>query len=192
MTTTGKPIIYWDACVLLAWLRNETRAVPSEMEGVARVVAAWDDDDLKLLTSVITQLEVLPNTLTDEQRQRFDTTLARPEKFFHADVTGPIIKLARSIRNVTDINNETIGTPDAIHLATAIVNGATEFHTFDGAGKKKKRKLIPLSGLPLVEGLVIRVPDFVVVAKKAPAKDKTLEGQSSLFEKEGEPGSPES
>jgi hypothetical protein len=41
---------------------------------------------------------------------------------------------------------KTLSTADAIHLATAILYRADEFHTFDERGSAKNLGLIPLSG----------------------------------------------
>jgi len=35
---SGKPVVYWDSCVFIAWLMNENR-VPEEMEGLRQVVS---------------------------------------------------------------------------------------------------------------------------------------------------------
>jgi len=45
-----------------------------------------------------------------------------------------------------EFENRTLATPDAIHLASAIMNRATEFHTFDGGGVGKSLGLLPLTG----------------------------------------------
>jgi len=55
-----------------------------------------------------------------------------------------------------------VATPDSIHLATALIYEADEFHTLDGAGPHKKASdLIRLNGDPCVEGLKIIAPSAV-------------------------------
>ena len=34
----GNRVGYWDACIFLAWLKNETRADPADMQGVEYLV----------------------------------------------------------------------------------------------------------------------------------------------------------
>jgi PIN domain len=41
---------------------------------------------------------------------------------------------------------KTLSAPDAIHLATAILYRADEFHTFDSDGSSRSLGLLPLSG----------------------------------------------
>jgi hypothetical protein len=53
----------------------------------------------------------------------------------------------------------TLTTPDAIHLATAIYYGASEFHTFDERDEPRRRRaLLPLSGNVAGYPLVIIKP----------------------------------
>ena len=60
-------------------------------------------------------------------------------------VTSPIADLAHELREY--YATPRLGTPDAIHLATAIVGGCVDFFTFDGADEKKSPKVCKL--LPL-------------------------------------------
>jgi hypothetical protein len=58
-----------------------------------------------------------------------------------------IVTLAHDIRNhYTKLGGKTVATPDAIHLSTAIIYRAAEFHTFDQEGSSRSLGLIPLSG----------------------------------------------
>lgn len=45
-----------------------------------------------------------------------------------------------------EFGGKTLSTPDAIHLATAIIYRVSEFHTFDNDGDAKSLGLLPLSG----------------------------------------------
>jgi hypothetical protein len=156
---SGKRLYYWDSCVLLAWIQDEKRENPADMAGVARVAEAYERGDVRLTTSVIADIEVLPSDFTDEQRDKY-TKVFRPGGFDQQGITSPIVALARKIRDTTKQQNITISTPDAIHLATAMTVNVDAFHTFDGTGTgKKKRKLLPLSGNAIVEGMLVCVPD---------------------------------
>jgi hypothetical protein len=63
-----------------------------------------------------------------------------------------IASLAHDIRDhymvrKDEFDGKTLSTPDAIHLATAVLYRVDEFHTFDGGGSSSKSLgLIPLSG----------------------------------------------
>jgi predicted nucleic acid-binding protein len=189
MKTTGKkarsvktaaaqmPLFYLDACVILAWIKNEKRPNPADMDGLQRVIQALDAGEIRICTSVITHIEALPEDMDDKARGVYEAIFARPAYIHQEGVTGAIAKLARTIRNETKKLPHTVSTPDAIHVATAIVLEANTFLTFDGTStKEKKKKLIPLSGKAAVEGLVIRPPDYT---PPAPAQD---EKQPNLFE----------
>ena len=57
-----QPKYYWDACLFIAWLKDEKRK-PGEMEGLAEVVSMIDRKDVVLITSVVSKTEVLESTL---------------------------------------------------------------------------------------------------------------------------------
>jgi hypothetical protein len=57
-----------------------------------------------------------------------------------------------------EFDKKTLSTPDAIHLASAILNRATEFHTFDDGGVGKSLGLLSLSGNVGGYGLTICKP----------------------------------
>ncbi len=55
----------------------------------------------------------------------------------------------------------TVTTPDAVHLATAILHDVDEMHTFDQNDKPNKRRaLIPLSGNVAGHKLIICKPEL--------------------------------
>lgn len=57
-----------------------------------------------------------------------------------------VAQLAHDIRDFySEPDKRDMGTPDCIHLATAIIYAADEFNTLDGSGKKRRHDLIPLS-----------------------------------------------
>lgn len=126
---TFKPKIYWDACIFIAWLSDEER--PSgEMEDLAGVVTEISNAEAFLYTSVMTQTEVLSGTLSKSAQEIFDKIFRR-KNIYMVDVTRDISKLAHDIRDHYLKKGVKIKTPDATHLATAIIYGADEFHTFD-------------------------------------------------------------
>ncbi|MDQ3562992.1 MAG: PIN domain-containing protein [Pseudomonadota bacterium] len=156
---SGKPLLYWDTSVLLAWIKDE----PNEMEGVNDIAHGIHKNHYILLTSAITLTEVLESTLTDEARIKFNDLFKRKNcQMVAADLR--ITQLASQIRDYYQRQKSVDGlpslsTPDAIHLATAIHYAVKEFHTFDEKDDPKKRRaLIPLSGNVAGHPLVICKP----------------------------------
>jgi hypothetical protein len=69
---TGKPRFYWDTALLIAWITNETRDDPAEMDGLAEVIEMVDRGDAVVMTSVLWRAEVLELKLTKAQRKRLE------------------------------------------------------------------------------------------------------------------------
>lgn len=137
------PIYYWDTCLFLAWLKDEERKT-GEMAGVLEVVERAKRRDAKIITSVITQIEVLSAHIPVGMDTLFKGLMRRIDQ---VSVDIKIAALAHDIRNhYASAGSKTVSTPDSIHLATAILYRADEFHTFDQAGSSRSLGLLPLSG----------------------------------------------
>ena len=139
---------YWDTCIFLAWIKDEQR--PSgEMDGVREVVARAKRREVIIMTSVLTLAEALQSKLPVGMDRLFADLLKRTQRI------GMDIKVAQLAHDIRDYymvhadeyEGKKLTTPDAIHLATAILYRADEFHTFDN-GKKDSKSLglIGLSG----------------------------------------------
>jgi predicted nucleic acid-binding protein len=150
----NKPRIYWDTNIFLAWLKNEKREDPADMQGVMEAVRLFDTGKMIVVTSVVTIVEVLQTDLSPEVATKFESiTQQRPNDLYMANVDPKIARLAQEIRSYykniqEDPNQALLTTPDAIHLSTAILLGCPSFYTFDGSNPNKKRglPLLPLSG----------------------------------------------
>lgn len=171
---TGKRKLYWDSCIFYEWLGKED--VPREKsDGIREVVASVEAQEAIILTSAATHLEVLPQKMTakDADAERDYLSLFDAEKFFEYQITTNVILLAREIRDYyykpeIPAVPKSKGSPaqarqpakmmdlgDCIHLATAIIERADEFHTRDDSTKKGKIPLLTLytySGIPSVCG----------------------------------------
>lgn len=145
----GKPVIYWDSCIFIAWLKDEKRPDPKDMDGVTFLVEEWDAGRLGIVTSTITRVEVLDSYLTKEQRSAFEACLRRSTMSVDG-VTSTIAQIAHDIRDAYE--EPRVATPDAIHLATAIAAGCDRFFTFDGQASKRRgaRTILPLG--PTIAG----------------------------------------
>lgn len=130
----NRPIYYWDTCLFIAWLASEKRK-SGEMEAVADVLERFKKRDISLITSVLTMTEIAVNKVPAGTENLLSEVMQRPN-FTRVSVDFRVATLARDIRNHylvrPEFANKTVSVPDSIHLATAILYRAHEFHTFDG------------------------------------------------------------
>lgn len=132
----ANPLYYWDTCLFLAWLKDESRA-SGEMAGVREVIERSKRRDCRLMTSVLTSVEVLQGRIPAGFETLFNGLLRRINR---VGMDTKVAGIAHDIRNhYASTGASKLKTPDAIHLATAILHRADEFHTFD-------ETLIALSG----------------------------------------------
>lgn len=54
----GDPLYYWDTCLFLAWIKDEERPT-GEMDGVREVIERSRRREVRIMTSVLTSVEVL-------------------------------------------------------------------------------------------------------------------------------------
>ena len=140
------PLYYWDTCLFLAWLNDEQRK-SGEMDGVREVVERVKRREVRLMTSVITKIEVLSSRIPVGLDSLFEGLMKRVTRL---SVDTRVAGLAHDLRDFYQKNpgpgGKKLAVPDAIHLATGILYRADEFHTFDEDGSSKSLGLIPLSG----------------------------------------------
>ncbi|MDO8421870.1 MAG: PIN domain-containing protein [Parvibaculum sp.] len=144
----NSPLYYWDTCLFLAWLKDESRN-SGEMDGVREVIERHRKRDVRLMTSVLTSVEVLSGKIPAGMETLFDGLLKRLSR---VSMDTKVAALAHDLRNhyAKEVGNK-LKTPDAIHLATAILFRADEFHTFD-------ETLLSLSGNVAGHGLIVCKP----------------------------------
>jgi predicted nucleic acid-binding protein len=131
----GSPIYYWDSCLFLAWLKDEERKA-GEMDGVRDIIQRMKRRDAKVMTSVLTTIEVLSSRIPVGMDTLFKDLIKRLNR---QSVDIRVAAIAHDLRNYYALAGRSLKSPDAIHLATAILYRADEFHTFDD-------QLIALSG----------------------------------------------
>ena len=147
----SNPVYYWDTCIFLAWLKNETTRKPGEMDGVREVINRFKKRQLSIMTSVLTITEISSAKLPAGTEGLLEQVMERPN-MSKLSVDIKIARLARDLRNHYIAKNGgsgmTLTVPDSLHLATAILYKPTEFHTFDENDKPKQNALglIPLNG----------------------------------------------
>src|SRR2546427_4003800 len=139
---SGKPVIYWDTCVFIAWLKEERdKWPPAIWQGIQDVADLAQIGQAILVTSTLIRTEVFLGTLTLEQKQKFAGILRRT----NAQEVAPHMRITDRASAIREKHK--IKTPDAIHLATAILYDVDEMHTMDGWHADGKRDgLLALSG----------------------------------------------
>lgn len=143
----SNPLYYWDTCMFLAWLKDEARQ-PGDMDGVREVIERSQRRDCRLMTSVLTTVEVLQAKIP----AGVDTLLTGlMKRMLRVGIDTKVAQLAHDVRNQYAKEGRSLKTPDALHLASAILHRADEFHTFD-------QQLIDMSGNVAGHRLVICKP----------------------------------
>jgi predicted nucleic acid-binding protein len=143
----AEPTYYWDTCLFLAWLKDEQRPT-GEMDGVREIIERSKRKEVRIVTSVLTKVEVLSGKIP----VGMDTLFSGLMKRIHPiGMDIKVAQVAHDLRNHYVVNRaqhggKILSTPDAIHLATAILYRVNEFHTFDQDGDSKHLGLLPLSG----------------------------------------------
>lgn len=161
-----QPIFYWDTCILLAWIKNERRQ-PGQMEGLRNAAKMVYVSKAFLITSVISYVEIFEADLSPEQQTKYRDLFKR-HNCLPQSVTSRIAERASRMRYESlepGPNGRRISTQDAVHLATALLYKADEFHTFDGLGENKRsgRPLLPLNGEVVVGKQKICTPNSDVL-----------------------------
>jgi predicted nucleic acid-binding protein len=128
MAGNNPPLYYWDTCLFLAWLKDEDRK-SGEMDGVRDIIQKMKRRDARVMTSVLTSVEVLTAKIPVGIDVAFKDLLKRINR---QGVDIRVASLAHELRNHYAKTGRSLKVPDAIHLATAIHFRADEFHTFDG------------------------------------------------------------
>ena len=155
----NSPLYYWDTCLFLAWLKDEQRKT-GEMDGVREVIERAKRREVRLMTAVLTLTEALSSTIPVGMDTLFANLLKR---IYKQGIDTKISTIAHDLRdyyvhNAVEHEGKTLSTPDALHLATAIINRADEFHTFDERNGRNSLGLLPLTGNVAGHNLTICKP----------------------------------
>ena len=67
---TGKPRFYWDTVCLIAWITEEARLDPSELDGLAEVIELQVQRKATILMSVLWRTEILGGDVIASQKKR--------------------------------------------------------------------------------------------------------------------------
>ncbi len=135
-------LICWDSSVLISWLEGDS-AKPERIQSIRAVIRNVETGVCRLAFSTLIYVEVLESKLPDDAIEKFRRFMQNREQVEIIAVDIRVAERSQKIRNHTRIT-----TPDAVHIATAIVSGAKFFHTFD-------EQLLKLSGKSEVDNLAI-------------------------------------
>ncbi len=141
---------YWDTCLFIAWLKDEKRKTPGEMDGVREYIERLKRREIKIITSTLTITETTETKVGAGVLNIFDNLMKR-RNLTRVAVDMRVAQLARDLRDYysqrpDEFNKKTLSVPDAIHLATAILYRAQEFNTFDRHNRSGTLGLLPLNG----------------------------------------------
>jgi predicted nucleic acid-binding protein len=151
---------YWDACVFLAWINDESGRA-TVVDSLLR--SAWAGE-LQIVTSVISVTEVALAADEKQSGSLSSATLAKIEKLWEppspiklVEVHRLIATAARDLMRQATPSGLQLKPPDAIHLSTAPRVGCDEFLTYD----PKLQKYAGQIGLPVREPISATLPlDF--------------------------------
>ncbi len=170
--------------MFISLLTGEGRT-PEDMENLRKVESLVDTGDVTVFTPSITLIEVLACKLTDEQEAAFSSLLQR-SNVMPVSVTMRIAERAREIRDWYRRKGLEVAVADSIHLATALIYGATALHTYDGCGKRQRKTDLLKLDLPLLGkyNLVICKPAPPLLAEKQIEEPLMLQGRLIGFEED--------
>ena len=136
-------VICWDSSVFISWIRGGEGA--DRKQAIETVVEQIERRAYKLAISTLLYVEVLESTMPLCAIEKFKAFMQNRERI---EIVAVDIRVAEKAQAIRNNSSRTISTPDAVHIATAIISRAKLFHTFDNG-------LLRLNGKEAVEGLKI-------------------------------------
>lgn len=142
----SSPNWYWDTCVFVAFLNDNRAAYGQQVDHIGQFLDDCKRGECTIHTSTITIAEISKKHLVSSTYGSFADFLSEFGGSIRQVGADPnVMMLASAIRGLAYTKSggsREIGTPDAIHLASALVLEGTygvpisAFHTFDD-GKKR-------------------------------------------------------
>lgn len=135
--------IGWDSSVMICLISDKDDV--GRVDKIDKIMKRLDDSEYQLVVSTLIYPEVLESAMPVGAIDQFEGVMQNKNLIVAIAADERVARKAQTIRNLA---RPKLTTPDAIHIATAIVIGAEVFHTFD-------KKLVRLSGKSEVENLLI-------------------------------------
>ena len=120
------PVVYWDSCVFIEWIEKKN---PDRVKLIDPLVSMAQNDEIKIITSVIAEAEVQKwpeEGISNQETNRRIADFFKNPWINRRSVDTRVVSVVRQIRL---INNLKLW--DAIHVATALISEVTALHTFD-------------------------------------------------------------
>lgn len=147
--------LYWDTNIFVAYLNDERAAYGTYIDHIGQYLEEAKDGKCVVYTSALTIAEVPKRRLVRSNYGSFTEFLNDYEGIVvQVAADPPIMRVAAEIKNLRYQKSggvREVGTPDAIHLASALALGdtygvsLTAFHNFDsGKGKGTEGRAVPL------------------------------------------------
>lgn len=140
-----KELICWDSSVMISWIKETEQ---ERLSAINSVVQKIRQGNYYLTVSTLIYPEVLESVMHPDAIEKFDKFMQNRNSIEIFAVDIRVAKKAQEIRNKTHLT-----TPDAVHIATAIVCKAAVFHTYDA-------ELLELDEDSKVNGLRITACDI--------------------------------
>ena len=127
--------VYWDACTWIALIQRENIVVGgSDRDTLCRaVIAEAKKDRIEILTSTFSLVEVCKDSKIRTSKEDQIGAYFENDYILLMNVDRLVGEHARKLMAA---GHPALKPADAIHLASAVLGNVTEYHTFDGDGKK--------------------------------------------------------
>ncbi len=131
------PIVYWDSCIFISLIEK----TPGRIDIIDELVTIAQNGELLIVTSTLTEAEVIQwpeDGISQEESNRKIADFFKNPWIIRRAVDTRVIGTTRRLRMTTQPK---LKTPDAIHIATALIHEVAAFHTYD------RKHLISKDGL---------------------------------------------
>ena len=119
-----KELICWDSSVMISFIKEKEQERMGEINSVVQNI---HKGHYTLAVSTLIYPEVLETKMPPDAIKKFEKFMQNRADITIVAVDIRVAKKAQELRNKTNLE-----TPDAIHIATAIINKATALHAYDG------------------------------------------------------------
>ena len=140
----SKPVVYMDSCCFIDAVKQAVGVLPTERDNdvwhIKKLLEAHRDQEITVFTSVLSIAECVAtkegqNEVPEDQQTEFRLLLTNGQFLTLAQVTPRTGRLAQDLRWVHGL---VLKGADAVHIASALEVGASEFITTDDRLKKPK------------------------------------------------------
>jgi len=151
--------IYWDSNVFLSYING----IPERIQDIDALLLEAEKENIELLTSALTIVEVAfgkaeqdQRALDEETEQKIGKLWAPPSPVKLVEFHRLIAEDARNLMRQALLNGWSLKPYDAVHLSSAKRMGVNEFHTYD----EKLDKYEPVVGYKVCRPFLPQMPLF--------------------------------